>query len=410
MKIRTVTLFSDVEDLPSNTEEFFDTARHAFHVPVQSTRLATSPFPGWWNISHYATFQAQEIAEQCEKLGADYISLGPVQLRHDASWLNLLPEIVGCSESLFVSAEIADRSGHIDLGRCHAAAEIIKRLSILKANGFKNLFFAAIANCPPGSPFFPVAYHDGGPAHFAIAVEAADIFQESIASAGSLSEARVNLVAAIERESEALERVAKDIASRFEISFRGIDFCPAPFPVSGTSTAAALESLGVPMIGAPGSLFGAAFLAEVIDRARFPRCGFSGLMLTVLEDSVLAERAGEGCLSVGELLSFAAVCGIGLDTVPLPGDIKQDTLAAILMDVGALAVRLNKPLTARLLPLPGLKSGDRTQFDFEYFADGQVMPIIDEGLAGLMSKLARLHFEPVHNKNRGDSSQIRTPE
>lgn len=399
MKIRTVTLFSDLEDLPSNTEGFFDTARNAFHVPVQSARLATSPFPVWWNISHYAPFQAKEIAGQCEKLGADYLSLGPVQLRHDASWLNLLPEIVASSESLFVSAEIADQSGHIDLGRCHAAAGIIKRLSTLQANGFKNLYFAALANCPPGSPFFPVAYHDGGPAHFSIAVEAADIFQEAIASAGSLAAARANLVSAIEQESEALERVAEEIASTFDIPFRGIDFCPAPFPAAGTSTAAALESLGVPWIGAPGSLFGAAFLAEVIDRARFPRCGFSGLMLTVLEDSVLAERAGEGRLSVGELLSYAAVCGIGLDTVPLPGDIRQDTLAAILMDVGALAVRLNKPLTARLLPLPGLKSGDPTQFDFDYFADGQVMPIIDEGLGELMSKLTRLHFEPLHAKD-----------
>ena len=118
-------------------------------------------------------------------------------------------------------------------------------------------------------------------------------------------------------------------------------------------------------------------------------------MLTVLEDTVLAARAGEGVLSIGELLSYASVCGIGLDTVPLPGDIRKDTLAGILMDVAALAVRLNKPLTARLLPLPGLRAGDPVHFEFDYFADGKVMPIVDEGLDNLLNHISRLDFRSI---------------
>ena len=78
-------------------------------------------------------------------------------------------------------------------------------------------------------------------------------------------------------------------------------------------------------------------------------------MLPVLEDSVLALRAAEGQLTVSDLLSYSAVCGVGLDTVPLPGDTSEDTLTGILLDVAALATRLNKPLTARLI-LPSFGS------------------------------------------------------
>ena len=48
-------------------------------------------------------------------------------------------------------------------------------------------------------------------------------------------------------------------------------------------------------------------------------------------------------------------------------------VAAILLDLATLAVKLNKPLTARLMPIPGMQTGDTTRFTFEYFANAQVM-------------------------------------
>ena len=69
-----------------------------------------------------------------------------------------------------------------------------------------------------------------------------------------------------------------------------------------------------------GSLAAAAFVADTLDRGRWLRTGFNGLMLPVLEDSRLAKRAAEGTLTVKDLLIYSAMCGCGLDTVPLPGD------------------------------------------------------------------------------------------
>ena len=42
----------------------------------------------------------------------------------------------------------------------------------------------------------------------------------------------------------------------------------------------------------------------------------AGLMLPVLEDPVLAKRAGEGRYGVQDLLLYSSVCGTGLDVVP----------------------------------------------------------------------------------------------
>ena len=157
--------------------------------------------------------------------------------------------------------------------------------------------------------------------------------------------------------------------------FGGIDYSLAPFPSIELSLGTAMERLGVPQVGLHGSLAAAAILADSIDRADFPHTGFSGMMLPVLEDATLAARAAEGSLTVKDLLLYSAVCGTGLDTVPLPGDTSEEQLRAVLLDLAALAMRLDKPLTARLMPIPGKCAGDPTDFDFAFFANSRVMAL-----------------------------------
>jgi hypothetical protein len=134
-----------------------------------------------------------------------------------------------------------------------------------------------------------------------------------------------------------------------------------------------------------GSLAAAAILTEALERAHFPRTGFCGLMTPVLEDAFLAERAAEGRLTVKDLLLYSAVCGTGIDTVPLPGDSTAGQIAALLLDLAALALRLDKPLTARLLPVPGKQAGDMTSFDFSYFSNSRVMALKAEPLGKVLA-------------------------
>jgi hypothetical protein len=152
--------------------------------------------------------------------------------------------------------------------------------------------------------------------------------------------------------------------------------------------------LGVPILGQSGTTALSAFLTSCLDAVELPRCGFCGLFLPVLEDTVLAQRASDGHLGVTELLLASTVCGTGLDTLPLAGDVGEESLAAILLDMAAISARLDKPLTARLMPMPNKKAGDALEFDFPYFASGRVVAHGGGRLSGLLGKLDTLPVDP----------------
>ena len=192
------------------------------------------------------------------------------------------------------------------------------------------------------------------------------------------------LIAEITKHGQVISRIANSLISN-SLSFGGIDFSLAPFPDDAHSLGNAVEKIGVPKIGRHGSLAAAAILAEAIDRADFPHTGFSGFMQPVLEDSVLAKRAAEGMLTIKDALLYSAVCGTGLDCVPLPGITTAEQIAPLLLDLCALALRLDKPLTARLMPIPGKTAGDATSFDFGFFANSKVMRLESEKLTGALS-------------------------
>jgi uncharacterized protein (UPF0210 family) len=396
MEIRSITFFCDPRRPLEGVARAAADARHvsaAAGYRLQSVRLTTTPFPTW--LAERA--QAADLLSWCVEAGIDYLALGPVRLEDDEHFLHLLPHLVGARDALFASAEIADCQGRIDTGRVIQVAELVQQLATLREDGFTNLYFAATANCPPGSPFFPVSYHRAGSEEvcFAIAAEAAELATRSFRVATTITEARSLLIQAIEDEAGKLVRLANSLESRHGIAFAGIDFSLAPFPDEARSAGGALEMLGVPAIGGHGSVFAAALMADCVNRAEFPRCGFSGLMFPVLEDATLSRRAAEGWLTLNDLLLYSAVCGAGLDTVPLPGDVSVDEIAGVLLDLAALAVRTDKPLTARLMPLPGLVAGDRVAFDFSYFADSQVMATKGVGPAGLLKGGERLMLLPL---------------
>jgi uncharacterized protein (UPF0210 family) len=382
MKIRSVTFFCEpgnpIEDSRiASAGKLLKQAREGLEAAgyeVQTTRLALPPLERTFGNSSIASAvkYAQDLEAACFVHDIDYASLGVARSTDPPGYFEIIPDAIGGTENIFVAAMIASPLGGISLPAIQRAAEIIRRCSSL-ADGFGNLRFAALANVEPGVPFLPAAYHEGGTPSFAIATESADLAVSAFTGASSLAEAHSRLVESIEEQAKKISTAAKKAGAARGVRFAGIDFSLAPFPAPDRSVGAALEALGVPAVGASGTVAAAAFITDAINKAQFQRVGFSGLFLPVLEDSVLAARASEGLLTVNDLLLYSTVCGTGLDTVPLPGDIASAELAAILLDVAALSLRLNKPLTARLMPLPGKKAGDEIKFDFPFFASGRVM-------------------------------------
>jgi uncharacterized protein (UPF0210 family) len=406
MKIRAITYFCNpgwpLDD--SKIEQagtFLGEAKAACEAAgyeVESTRLATVPFLQILGADRIAETPklAEQLAAAIQAAGIAYAALGPAQPELLDSFA-VIPEAIAAGQSIFFSGVMADARFGISIPAVQACAEVITRCASITPDGFANLRFAALANVKPGSPFFPAAYHNLDEPAFSIATEAADLAVKAFSNARSVTDGQWTLASEIEKRAKELALVGDALNHRFSIVFGGIDFSLAPFPSEAVSIGAAMERMGVPRAGLHGSLAAAAILTEIIERARFPGTGFSGLMLPVLEDAVLAGRAAEGTLTVKDLLLYSAVCGTGLDTVPLPGDTSAGQLAAVLLDLSALALRLDKPLTARLMPIPGKKAGDPTNFNFDYFVNSRVMGLEAEALKAPLSETRRFTLAPRHS-------------
>jgi uncharacterized protein (UPF0210 family) len=247
-------------------------------------------------------------------------------------------------------------------------------IALSTPGGFGNLRFAALVNCEPDIPFFPAAFHTGKPA-FALALEAADVVAEACEPGLELDKISRRLRVALESHVRPLELICERLEGQGFV-FRGIDLSPAPGPQPEVSIVYAIERLGMGRFGEPGTLAVAGVITAALKETTLRTCGYCGLMLPVLEDAGLAERNNQGLLRLSSLLAYSAVCGTGLDTIPLPGDITEAQLIALLLDVGTLGWKLGKPLSIRLFPIPGKRSGDFTTFDFSYFVNTRVMDIV----------------------------------
>jgi uncharacterized protein (UPF0210 family) len=399
MKIRSITYLCNPqypleEKVLQRAGQFLTEAKFAYEAAgyeVQTTRLATIPFPellGEQNIGQLPALTGQmDAIAQGLKIG--YVSLGPAVPEVPSSYA-VIPEAIFVSKTVFFGGVMADRKRGLDISAVRACADVVVKCASIEPNGFANLQFAALANVEAGTPFFPAAYHNSDEPVFAIATESADLAVQAFERATTIEEARESLINEIQRHAKRLTEVAKSLKCKFG----GIDFSLAPFPSEAQSLGTAFEKLGIPKIGLHGSLLAAALLTESIARANFLDTGFSGLMMPVLEDATLAKRAAEGTLTIKDLLLYSAVCGTGLDTVPLPGDVTAEQVTPLLLDLCALSLRLDKPLTARLMPIPGKRAGDETNFDFAFFAPSRVMALDSAGLTNALAGTETFRLSP----------------
>lgn len=156
--------------------------------------------------------------------------------------------------------------------------------------------------------------------------------------------------------------------------YDGIDTSPAPG--LDASIGQAIETLTGKPFGSPTTLSACAIITKAIKNLEVKSCGYSGLMLPIIEDKILAKRAIENRYTVDELLLFSSVSGTGLDVIPVSGDIDRVTIEGIYRDVASLSIKyFNKALSARLFPIPQKKAGDIVDFENPYLTSSVVMKI-----------------------------------
>lgn len=378
MKIRTVTtgisLKSEAEfekidpaaEFNRNAKAFFEQEGYE----VQTTRIAANSWEGYLPASspQEVLSGVRKIEEICQGQDIGFFNIG---YAGNPDHIRACSQIVENTSVVSCSSKMGDYETGVDYENAKASAEVIKRISEATEKGEGNFRFCAWANCKPGIPFFPAAYHEGETS-FSIGLECSDLTMKAFSGCKNLLEAEQNLKSIVEEELKKVEDVAQQISIEFKVRFRGIDASVAPSVKEDESIAFAYEKLLPGRFGDPGTLAISSVITRVLKNLSVKTCGYSGLMLPVCEDLGLAQRASEGTFNLANLLLYSAVCGCGLDVVPLPGDITVDKIEAILLEVATLAITLDKPLSARLLPAPGRKAGEMTSFDSPYLVNCRV--------------------------------------
>jgi len=370
-KVRAITAFIEISPANYSAQiqdamRFLDGARGRFRAAgfeVQTVRIATQPFPEYTRgLKHEAALALlRHIDEMGNKLGFTP-AIGPAMLHDsdDPSSVDLLADFLAQPGKTNASLVTAAEDG-IHWTAIRQAARLIKAVSARSPHGQGNLNFAAIAMLKPHCPFYPGAYQLGGGKAFAIGLEGAGVVEDVFARDRDPRTAGAVLAAALGKYARQVEEIAGQIAASGGWTYAGID--PTPAPLGDVSIGRAIESFTGSPFGGSGTMTAAGIITRAVQSIPVKRVGYSGLMVPVLEDNVLARRWAEGAFTIDSLLAYSAVCAGGLDTVPLPGDITEERLAHILDDVATLAFKWNKPLAARLLPVPGRKAGQRTEFE-----------------------------------------------
>lgn len=391
--IRTITL--SVGDAHPLAEEqiaraaaFLADARAAAEAAgytVQTVRIATRPLLADIASADDAAIEAYaaRLQDWCVVYDIGYCSLGTAPADDPAfpvERIALLPRLLAPHEALNATVQLGSVAAGVRYEAALPAALAMRALAE-HGDGDANFRFAVLACCEAGGPFFPQAFASGPEWSVSVGLQSAGLVGRALAElaerAGPGLSALAGLPAAV---GEALEREARPVvdlvceqAQNAGFAFGGIDLSPAP--MGNESIADAIEAVGLGPFGAPGTLAVAAALTAGIKAPNLPQCGYCGLMLPVLEDEIIGERCAEGTISVNSLLAYSAVCGTGLDTVPIPGDTEPEQVAALLADVASLAVRLRKPLSARLFLVPGGAAGDLTNFASPYLTNTRILSV-----------------------------------
>jgi len=391
MKIRSITLGinwheEDKKALEGDIKSFFAKANGLFAeqgFELRTQRIALSPFV----ITSSSEGQAarslvERVSVLCRDNSIRWFCVPFDTVRRGAAQLNAIAiDIARQYKNAFINY-IVTENGRLDRKAVFHASSFVCAVSRLSDNGFDNFRCGVSFNCKPNGAFFPFTHH-AGENGFSIALELAPLCVEAIRSNQGklLKELRSGIMDELQPVLKQVDGIGLKIEEITGMTYYGIDASLAPHPEHpDNSVAYIVELLGVERFGSNGTAFVTSFLTNIIEslikRSGIRATGFNGVMYSVLEDPRLAVVNSEpGSLSIDSLLVFSTMCGCGIDMVPVPGDIPEEEVASIMLDIAAIAIRLNKPLGVRLLPIPGKVAGELTDFDHDFLHNTKIQEV-----------------------------------
>src|SRR5215470_6276712 len=273
---------------------------------VETVRVTTQPLAEL--VAGLSEDQAYAFLGQLDQLAAkeNFIpNVGPAMLHDsdDPATMRLLQRVLSTLPHIQGSAIIADDDG-IHWQTIHRTAELVKYVSEHSPHSQGTFAFTATAMLKPLAPFFPGSYHTGAGRQFSIGFEAAGVVEEVFAKDhGHPDQAITDLTAAITRYASVADKIGNQVATDTGWSYAGVD--PTPAPLGDVSIGAAIEALTGARFGSGGTLTAARIITTAVKAVPVKQVGFSGLMVPVMEDKLLAQRWAEGTISTDSLLAYS---------------------------------------------------------------------------------------------------------
>ena len=356
---------------------------------VQSVRIVSNPFGEYLDTGslHAAAQGLAEIRRILNELNQNglRIRFAVGEARTDAE-IALLPGLIAeygdlCNACVNVPI---DENGFLDNELIRKSVAVVQEIARITPRGEGNFNFTVNFNCASYIPYFPAGYHRGERGNAIVfGLETPDLLAAALRGlkkqpaphAAQMQAAFTAMKNALQYHIDRVQGIIAATPLAKGWTYIGMDTSAAPSK-NCTSMAELYRLLGVPYFGASGTVEASALLTRVFKAQENVQLqGFSGLMLAVTEDEGLAAATRAAQFDIRALLTYSSVCGIGLDTVPIPGGTDEEKIAAIMRDTGTMAFRLNKPLTVRLFPVPGLDAGDITPFESDDLCNCAVLAV-----------------------------------
>ena len=348
------------------------------HPKVRTTRFCSQPLIDVKDLNPKEVKKlTMNIDELCKKENINWFCfpIGQVKNDRDYQFIKTLPAIMSNSKISF-SNVIVSHANKLNFSAINECARQVKKISRTDMSGFDNFRFCVSANVKPNGAFFPYSWHKGEDG-FSLGLETIDLILRTISSNKDLSDTRRRIINALSREFVSIDRIAKKIERETGYKYHGLDLSLAPYPTDNHSIGKVIQKLGLDRFGANGTLFLTAYLTNLLKhlekKLSVRTIGFTGDMYPVLEDRFLTASNDMNILNMESLLLYSSVCGCGPDMIPLPGDVSEKEISSIILDMSSLALMLDKPLIARLVPIPNKKSGELTNFDYHFFHNTKIM-------------------------------------
>ncbi|MGM0393765.1 MAG: PFL family protein [Thermodesulfobacteriota bacterium] len=293
----------------------------------------------------------------------------------DTALIQALPRALAETQRVCASVNVATTKAGINMDAVLLMARAIKQAAALTEDqdGLACAKLCVFANIPEDMPFMAGAYLGVGVADAVInvGVSGPGVVKRAIErnlengpmTLGNIAEVIKRTACKVTRVGELIGR---EVAKNLNVRFGVVDLSLAPTPTVGDSIGEIFQALGLSQIGVPGSTAALAMLNDAVKKggafASSHVGGLSGAFIPVSEDLNIAHAAHQGFLSLEKLEAMTSVCSVGLDMVPVPGDISEECLAGMIADEMAIGMINAKTTATRIIPVPGKAAGDSVYF------------------------------------------------